>query len=128
VATIFPPIVADFQRGFDELFDELLIGRWRAPATENEPAMVLEREGVYEVRLCTGTFQPRDLEVAVTEKRLTVRAKRGDNGWERMISFTDPVQTEKVNARWADRVLTVILPKQNKTPAQKNKRPRTERK
>jgi len=66
--------------------------------------------------------------VAVTEKRLTVRAKRGDNGWERMISFTDPVQTEKVNARWADRVLTVILPKQNKTPAQKNKRPRTERK
>jgi HSP20 family molecular chaperone IbpA len=121
VPRFLPPIVADFQRDFDELFDELLIGRWRAPATENDPAMVLERDDAYEVRLCTGAFKPSELEVLVKDKDLTVRARHGDNSWERLLNFADPVQTEKVSAKWANRILTVVLPK-------KNKRPRTERK
>jgi HSP20 family molecular chaperone IbpA len=115
------PPIADFQRDFDELFDELLIGRWRVPATESEPAMVLERKNAYEVRLCTGAFKPSELEVVVSEKQLTVRAKHGDHAWERLVRFTDPVQTEKVTAKFANRILTVVLPK-------KSKRPRTERK
>jgi HSP20 family molecular chaperone IbpA len=116
-----PPIVADFQRDFDELFDELLIGRWRTPTTESEPAMVLEHEDAYEVRLCTGAFKPSEVEVVVNEKNLTVRAGHADNPWERQLSFTDPVQTERVSAKWANRILIVVLPKQNKGP-------RTERK
>ena len=116
-----PPIVADFQRDFDELFDELLIGRWHTPATESDPAMVLEHKNAYEVRLCTGAFKPSELEVVVNEKNLTVRARHPDNPWERRLTFTDPVQTEKVSAKWANRILTVVLPK-------KSKRPRTERK
>ena len=111
---LLPPIVADFQRDFDELFDELLIGRWRAPATVSDPAMVLERENAYEVRLCTGAFKPSELEVVVNEKNLTVRAMHADNPWERQLNFTDPVQTEEVSAKWANRILTVVLPKKNK--------------
>jgi HSP20 family molecular chaperone IbpA len=116
-----PPIVADFQRNFDELFDELLIGRWRTPATESEPAMVLERKNAYEVRLCTGVFKPPDLELVVNEKQLTVRARHADNSWERLLSFTDPVQTDKVSAKWAKGILTVILPKKNKRPRAESK-------
>lgn len=115
------PPIADFQRDFDELFDELLIGPWRMPATDRDPAMVLERKDVYEVRLCTGEFKPSELEVVVNEKQLTVRAKHGDNVWERLVRFTEPVQTEKVSAKFANRILTVVLPK-------KSKRPRTGRK
>jgi HSP20 family molecular chaperone IbpA len=116
VARFFPPIVTDFQRDFDQLFDELLIGRWRSPSAESEPAMVLERDDVYEVRLCTGSFKPSDLEVMASEKRLTVRAGHRPNAWERTLNFADPVDPEKVRARWADRVLTIILPKKEKQP------------
>jgi HSP20 family molecular chaperone IbpA len=112
----FPaPTVIDFQREFDELFDQLLIGRWRAPASENEPAMVLERENAYEVRVCTGPFKPSDLDLIVTEDRLTVRARQGAAGlWERLLTFAEPVVTDKVTAKWANKILTVTCPKKPK--------------
>ena len=107
-------VLPNFQRDFDALFDELLIGPWRAPASENEPAMVLEREHAYEVRLCTGALKPSDLEVVVSENHLTVKARDGETLWERLVNFANPVQTDKVTARWAERILTVIAPKEKK--------------
>jgi len=83
--------------------------------------MVLERKNAYEVRLCTGAFKPSELEVVVSETRLTVKARHGDHAWERLVNFSDPVETEKVRAKFDNRILTVVLPK-------KNKRPRAERK
>jgi HSP20 family molecular chaperone IbpA len=122
VPKLLPFTVGDFQREFDELFDELLIGRWRTPATESDPAMVLERKGAYEVRLCTGTFKPSELEVVVSEDRLTVRARHGaDHLWERLVTFSDPIQTQKVNAKWAKGNLTILLPKKNKRPRSESK-------
>jgi HSP20 family molecular chaperone IbpA len=122
VPKFLPSKVDDFQREFDELFDEMLIGRWRTPANENEPAMVLEHKDAYEVRVCTGAFKPSELELQVSEDRLTVRARRGAGGiWQRLLTFSDAVATEKVTAKWAKGILTVILPK-------KSKRPRPERK
>lgn len=109
----FPPTIADFERDIDQLFDELLVGRWCSPATENEPAIVLERDNAFEVRLCTGAFKPPELEVVVNEKNLTVRGRRGENSWERLIGFSQPLQTELVTAKWANRILTVILPKKS---------------
>ena len=116
-----PTIAAAFERDFEELFDQLLIGPWRRPASESEPAMVLELRNAYEVRLCTGAFKPSEVEVVVSERQLAVSAKQGISFWERLVDFSTPVQTERVTARWADRILTVVLPK-------KNKRPRTARK
>jgi len=107
--------VGNFQREFDELFDELLIGRWRAPASESEPAMVLERKNAYEVRVCTGAFKPSELELIVTEDRLTVRARHGAAGlWERLLTFAGPVATDKVTAKWTNKILTVTCPKKPK--------------
>ena len=39
--------------------------------------MVLERSNAYEVRLSTGPFKPSDVELVVSEHRLTARARRG---------------------------------------------------
>ena len=111
----------DFQRLFDELFDELLIGRWHAPVDENEPAVVLERSDAYEVRLCTGAFKPSELELVVSEHRLTARAGRGENLWERLLTFADAIDTGKVSAKWAHRTLTVVLPKQTRPPRSQRK-------
>jgi HSP20 family molecular chaperone IbpA len=115
--------VDDFQREFDELFDEILIGRWRTPATASEPAMVLEHKDCYEARVCTGAFKPSELDLQVTEDRLKVRARQGAGGgsWERQLTFSDTIETEMVTAKWAKGILTVVLPK-------KDKRPRPERK
>ncbi len=122
VPKFLPSKVDDFQREFDELFDEILIGRWRTPANESEPAMVLERKDAYEARMCTGAFKPSELELQVSEDRLTVRARQATGGfWERLLTFSDAVATEKVTAKWDKGILTVVLPK-------KNKRPRPERK
>jgi HSP20 family molecular chaperone IbpA len=52
----------------------------------------------------------------VNENRLTARARRGTNFWERLLTFSDPIETEKVTAKWADRILTVLLPKQTRRP------------
>ena len=110
------PTANDFERLFDELFDELLIGRWHAPASENEPAVVLERPDAYEVRICTGVFKPSELELVVSENRLTARARHDDSLWERMLTFSEAIETGKVNAKWANRILTVLLPKQTRRP------------
>ncbi|MGO9057770.1 MAG: Hsp20/alpha crystallin family protein [Candidatus Binataceae bacterium] len=115
------PSGGDFQRVFDELFDELLIDRWHVPASEKEPAVVLERPNAYEVRLCTGAFKPSEVNLEVSEHRLTARARRGDNLWERLLTFTDAIETEKVTAKWANRILTVLLPKQTKRPRSRRK-------
>jgi HSP20 family molecular chaperone IbpA len=115
VPKFLPSKVIDFQREFDELFDEMLIGRWRTPANESEPAMVLEREDAYEARVCTGAFKPSELDLQVTEDRLKVRARQGAGGlWERQLTFSDTIETEKVTAKWAKGILTVVLPKKDK--------------
>jgi HSP20 family molecular chaperone IbpA len=121
VPRFLAPTADSFQRLFDELFDELLIGRWHAPASDNEPAVVLERGDVYEVRLYTGAFKPAELELVVSEHRLTARAGRDRDLWERMLTFSDPIETEKVTARWANRILTVLLPKQTRQPRSQRK-------
>jgi len=115
VARSITSIFADFQRDFDELFDEIL-GRWRMPSAEDEPAVVSDHGDAYEIRLCTGSFKPSALEVVASEKKLTVRAAHAQHTWERIISLADPVQTEKVSARWANRILTVTLPKKETRP------------
>jgi HSP20 family molecular chaperone IbpA len=121
VPRILAPTADDFQRLFDELFDELLIGRWHAPASDKDPAVVLERSDVYEVRLYTGAFKPSELALVVSDHRLTARAGRDDNFWERMLTFSDPIETDKVTAKWANRILTVLLPKQARPPRSQRK-------
>lgn len=105
----------DFRRALDQTFDELLIGPWRPGAGKRVPAIIIERDEGYEVRIGTGDFAPHELEVEVAgDSRLTVRARHGARKWEQSMSFNAPVETEKVTARWAEGVLTVLAPRRDR--------------
>ena len=107
----------DFRQAMDDLFDEMLIGPWCSPAREGDPVVVLDRADAYEVRLFTGDFKPDEMEVQVRGDRLTLQARRGArHRWERVVTLADEVDAEAVTAKWAHRVLTVVLPKRSKRP------------
>jgi HSP20 family molecular chaperone IbpA len=118
--------VADFERAFDEFFDEMLISRWRRAAEhdefvmrraaehdEFENAQVFDHPDRYEVRIAVPNVDPERIEIDVAGQRLSVRAPTGSEGiFETAYSFAVPIEAETVQARWIDHVLIVIAPKQ----------------
>lgn len=105
----------DFERVFDEFFDEMLISRWRrmSDRDEFEKAQVLDHPDRYEVRVAVPQVDPRQIEIDVAGQRLSVRAPAGSEGtFETAYSFAVPIEAEAVQARWSDHTLIVIVPKQ----------------
>ena len=108
--------VEDFERALDELFDEMLISRWRRSTIERdefEKAEVLDHPDRYEVRVAVPSVDPQRIEIDVAGQRLTVRAPAGPEGiFETTYSFAVPIEAEAVVARWTDHTLVVMVPKQ----------------
>jgi len=106
--------IADFERAFDEFFDEMLISRWRrARAGESENAQVLDHPDRYEVRIAAPNLDPERIEVDVAGQHLSVRAPIGPEGiFETGYSFAAPIEPEAVQARWSDHTLVIVVPKQ----------------
>jgi HSP20 family molecular chaperone IbpA len=110
--------VEDFERAIDEFFDEMLISRWRrAPERDEfENAQILDHPDRYEVRVAVPNVDPEQIEIDVAGQRLSVRAPAGSAGsegtFESAYSFAVPIEAEAVEARWSDRTLIVIVPKQ----------------
>jgi HSP20 family molecular chaperone IbpA len=107
--------VLDFERVFDEFFDEMLISRWRRVAASDtfENAQVLDHPDRYEVRVAVPNVSPELIEIDVTGQRLSVRAPVGSEGiFETAYSFAVPIEAEAVEARWSDHTLIVVVPKQ----------------
>ena len=107
--------VEDFQRALDEFFDEMLISRWRRAGEhdEFENANILDHPDRYEVRIAVPNVDPARIEIDVAGQRLSVRAPAGSEGtFESAYSFAMPIEAEAVQARWTDRTLVVIVPKQ----------------
>ena len=106
----------DFERVFDEFFDEILISPWRRVSDrgdEFENAQVLDHPDRYEVRVAVPHVDPQLIEIDVAGQRLSVRAPSGSEGtFETAYSFAVPIEAEAVQARWADHTLVVIVPKQ----------------
>jgi HSP20 family molecular chaperone IbpA len=107
----------DFDRAFDQLFEELLIGRWR-PAVHRLPgqhAIVMDCGNHYEVQLSTAGLDPQQLSIEVNENRLTVHGPTvGGGKSEQTFTFETPVDRESVTVRWSEHVLFVFLPKLKK--------------
>lgn len=106
--------VADFERAFDEFFDEM-ISRWRRmpERDEFEKAQILDHPDRYEVRVAVPHVDPALIEIDVAGQRLSVRAPAGSEGtFETAYSFAVPIEAEAVQARWTDHTLIVIVPKQ----------------
>jgi HSP20 family molecular chaperone IbpA len=110
VARLVGPM-EDFERSLDQMFDDLLIGRWRMPLDERQPMLVVENPAAYEIRLAGRGLRPEQLEVETTRFAVTVRANLRGGGWARQVNFSHPVDIRRVSARWDNDVLTIVAPK-----------------
>jgi len=119
VARFWTSPFEDFDRAFDQLFEELLIGRWRVSTRRipGEHAIVMDCGNHYEVQLSTAGLDPQQLGIEVDENRLTVRGPTaGGSMSEHSFTFADAVDRDAVTVRWSEHVLFIFLPKRKKRP------------
>lgn len=106
--------IKDFDKAFDEFFDELLIDRWKCgtSADQFERAEVVDNQDHYQVRLAATGIDPAELQVEVLGQGLAVRVPGQLGGMlENRFSFTESIDGEASTAKWSDGTLTIILPK-----------------
>ena len=107
-------LIADFERAFDEFFDEILIDRWKGGATalEFERAQVIDCPDRYEVRVAAVGVDPAKIQAEVSGQRLAVRVPDKLGGTlESSFSFSDAIDGEASTAKWSDGTLVIALPK-----------------
>lgn len=100
---------SDFERAVDQLFEDLLLSRWRT--TEYEHAPVVDHGDHYEVRIAAAGADPRRMEVEVTERRLHVRIAGAARPVDRTFELTHAIEPAEVTARWKRGILEIKLPK-----------------
>lgn len=104
----------DFERAFDELFDELLTTPWRCGEARSGPerAEVADLPDRYEVRIAVAREHARQVGVEVHGQRLTVRAPGATGGLvDSTFTFSGPIDADRALARWANNILTIEVPK-----------------
>jgi len=104
-------IVGEFDRALDEVFEDLLIKRWRRPGQVRNlgRALVMEDEETYRVKIALPDADPAKLEVEVSQWRLAVRTPNRQG--ESTLDFSHRIDTEAVTARFQAGILEVIAPK-----------------
>lgn len=105
----------EFERVFDEFFDDLLINRWRR-GTEGalgEQARVLDLPDRYEVRLSSAGIEAEKVEIELDGQRLKVRIPlEPGHQISSSIAFTETIDGQKATANWSNGMLIITLPKQ----------------
>ena len=107
-------LIADFERAFDEFFDEMLIDRWKAggSALEFERTQVVDRPDRYEVRVAAVGVDPANIQAEVSGQRLAVRvADKLGGTLESSFTFADSIDGEATTAKWSEGTLVFTLPK-----------------
>src|SRR5260370_35166450 len=106
--------IEDFERAFDEFFDELLIDRWKC-GTESWPidrAQVIENPDRYEVRVDALGIDPAKIQVEVSGQRLSLRLPGNlggmVGGW---FSFAEGLDGEAATGEWSAVPHVITLPK-----------------
>jgi HSP20 family molecular chaperone IbpA len=106
--------IEDFERAFDEFFDELLIDRWKC-GTESGPiegAQVIDNPDRYEVHVAALGVDPAKIQVEVSGQRLALRMPENLGGMlQRSFSFSDAIDGEASSAKWSGGTLVITLPK-----------------
>lgn len=106
--------IEDFDRAFDEFFDELLIDRWKC-GTESGPferAQVIEHPDRYEVRVSALGVDPEKIQVEVSGQRVALRMPEKLGGvQQRSFSFAAAIDGEASTAKWSQDTLIITLPK-----------------
>jgi HSP20 family molecular chaperone IbpA len=103
----------EFDRAFNEVFEDLLIRRWRGPARVRNfgKAQVVEDDKAYRVKIVLPDADPRQLEVEVGAWRLAVRIPTAQGREENTFDFSHRVDMELVTARFEAGILEVLVPK-----------------
>jgi HSP20 family molecular chaperone IbpA len=107
-------LIEDFDRAFDEFFDELLIDRWKC-GTESGPserAEVIDNPDRYEVRVAALGVDPEQIHLEVKGQRVALQMPEKLGGMQqRSFSFSDPIDGEASTAKWSEGTLVITLPK-----------------
>jgi HSP20 family molecular chaperone IbpA len=103
----------EFDRAFNEVFEDLLIKRWRGPGRVRDlgKALIVEDEEYYRIKIALPDADPQKLEVEVSEWRLAVRTPTAQGRRENALDFSHRIDIERVTARFGAGVLEVIAPK-----------------
>jgi HSP20 family molecular chaperone IbpA len=107
-------LIADFERAFDEFFDEMLIDRWKcgSPDLEFERAQVIDLRDRYEVRIAAVGVDPAKIQAEVSGQRLAVRMPDKFGGMiESSFAFSDSIDGEASTAKWSEGTLVITVPK-----------------
>jgi HSP20 family molecular chaperone IbpA len=102
-------IFGDLEHAVDQLFEDLLVSRWRGPQAAQ--SLVVDRGEHYEVRIGAPGADPTLIEVEVTERRLNVRIPGPARAFNHSFELPLPVETVGVIARWSGEFLEIKLPK-----------------
>jgi HSP20 family molecular chaperone IbpA len=97
----------DFERVFDEFFEDALLSRWRGAAAGHD-AIVRDCGDRYELELNVGV-EPEGLEVEVIGNEIVVRRPRGQ--LDGRFRFSSLIDADAVQARWSKGLLQIIAPK-----------------
>jgi HSP20 family molecular chaperone IbpA len=107
-------LIADFERAFDEFFDEMLIDRWKGGTgpLEFERAQVVDLADRYEVRVAAVGVDPAKIQAEVAGQRLAVRVPDKLGGMlDSSFAFSDSIDGEASTAKWSEGTLVITLPK-----------------
>ena len=107
-------LIAEFERAFDEFFDEMLIDRWKRgrPGLEFERAQVIDLRDRYEVRVSAVGVDPAKIHAEVSGQRLAVRMPDKLGGMmESTFAFSDSIDGDASTAKWSDGTLVITVPK-----------------
>ena len=107
-------LIADFERAFDEFFDEMLIDRWKGGtgALEFERTQVVEHRDHYEVRVAAVGIDPEKIQAEISGQRLALRMPDQLGGTlESSVAFSDSIDGEASTAKWSEGTLVITVPK-----------------
>ena len=121
------------RREFDRLFDDLGGEFWRSPLVRRElaaraPAVdIVDKETAYEVTADVPGFDEKGIEVKVVNGSLSIKgekksekeekqdgyflSERSFGSFSRSFTLPEGVDTDKIEAKVSNGVLTVVLPK-----------------
>ncbi len=104
----------EFERVFDEFFNDLLINRWRR-GTEGvfgAPARVTDLPDRYEVRFAAKGVNPEKVDIEIDGQRLKVKIplEPGEQITSSM-GFIETIDGPNVTANWSNGTLIITLPK-----------------
>jgi HSP20 family molecular chaperone IbpA len=115
VANRIPPppvyVLRDFKSVCDEMFDELLVARWRGRPGSSDRLAAVDHGESYQVTISTADADPNALELEVSDHSLRLRIPAWSGSVQNTCHFPHPIDSDRVTASWRDGVLQVTLPK-----------------